>query len=270
MRTKIFLKKLVSISVAVILAATLAGCFDLGGFSDETEYYDTFGDVTLVYAEERDIEIEEYSIQDYFYNKNTGENFAYGDPKDEESDEGKDIPQLSYVYMAIPVKKTLRMESFALYFNALETCALEVYFYVVDELPDDGDFTHIKLLGDPEYQQKLDEDGNLMFEADGKTPLYEQEVDENGNLKKDEFGNPIFKRIKYSDPDDSLIVGKTTTNVKKGEWVSLMMEKWSSGKEIQIEESDYLLLRFINNSGASTKNEPVNFRVTNLLIRAFF
>ena len=132
MRIKIFLKKLVSISVAAILAAALVGCFDLGDFSDEADYYAAFGDVRLVYqnpnTKEKDVEKEDYSIQDYFYNKNTGEDFAYGDPKDEDPDEGKDIPQLSYVYMAIPVQRDMRVDSVALYFNALQTCSLEVFF----------------------------------------------------------------------------------------------------------------------------------------------
>ena len=107
-------------------------------------------------ADEKDIEYEDYSVEDYFYNKSTGEKFSYGNPKDEESDEGKDIPQLSYVYMAIPVEQDLRIESFARDFNATQTCSMEVFFYVVDELPNGGNFKNIWLLGEPEYQQKPD------------------------------------------------------------------------------------------------------------------
>ena len=96
MRIKIFLKKLVTIGVTAIFAFMLVGCFDLGIFEDEQTYYSVFGDVILVYQNpnvaEKDIENKDYSVKDYFYNKNTGENFGYGDPKDEESDEGKDIP----------------------------------------------------------------------------------------------------------------------------------------------------------------------------------
>ena len=252
MRIKIFLKKLVSIGVAAIMAVTLVGCFDLGDFSDDATYYATFGDVRLVYqnpnATEKDIETKDYSIEDYFYNKNTGENFVYGNPKDEELDEGKDIPQLPYVYMAIPVEQDLNVDSMALYFNALQTCSLEIFFYVVDELPNGGVFTNVKLLGDPEYQQKLDEEGNPMT---------------------DENYEPIYEWIEYSDPDDSLMIASTTMRVKNGEWVSLVMNNWSSGKIAQIDAGQYLLLRFVNNSGANTGGNPsVAFRVTNLLIRA--
>lgn len=245
MHIKIFLKKLISIGVAVVSAVTLAGCFDLGDFEDEEEYYDSFGDVRLVYqnptALEKDIESEDYSVKDYFYNKNTGEKFAYGDPKDEESDEGKDIPQLAYVYMAIPVEKDLSVDSVALYCNALQTCSMEVFFYLVDDLPDGGDFTNIWLLGEPEYEQKSNENGEA-----------------------------IDEKIDYSDPSDSLLVAKTTMQVKEGKWASLIVNDWNQEDVLEIKDGQYLLLRFVNNSGVNTtENLPVAFRVTNLLVRAF-
>jgi hypothetical protein len=200
--------------------------------------------VKLVYQNpavaEKDIENEEYSVKDYFYNKNTGEDFSYGDPKDEESDEGKDIPQLSYVYMAIPVEQDLSVESFALYFNALQTCSMEVVFYLVDDLPDGGDFSNVWLLGEPEYQQK---------QEDGET---------------------VEEKIEYSDPKDECIVAKTTLQVKAGEWTSLIVSNWNTAGDLVVKDGQYLLLRFINNSGANTDGKPsVAFRVTNLLIRAF-
>ena len=250
MRIKIFLKKLVAIGVAVLWTVTLVGCFDLGDYSDESAYYAAFGDVRLVYqepdAKEKDIDYEDYSVQDYFYNKNTGEDFAYGDPKDSDPDEGKDIPQMPYLYMAIPVERDLKVESFVLYFNAQQSCALEVYFYVVDELPDGGDFTNVRLLGEPEYQQKLDDDGNPMT---------------------DDKGEPIYEKIAYSDPDESSMVGKATTQVQGGKWKDLLMDNWNTGNVVQIKESQYLLLRIVNNGGAGT-GTSVAFRVTNLLIRA--
>ena len=280
MRIKIFLKKFIAISVAVLGTVTLTGCFDLGGFTNDEDYYNAFGDVGLFYQKE--IDTKEYSIKDYFYNKATGEDFAYGDPKDSEPDEGKDIPQLPYVYMVIPVENDLSMESFALYFNATQTCSLEVYFYVVDELPD---FTHVRLWGDPEYQPEEDDNGDIkykqqvdangvpMVDANGD-PIYEQKKDENGNPMVDAEGNPIYEpileKVDYSDPDDRLIVAKTSVHVKNGQWVSLVAENWNGQDTVQIAEDQYLLLRFINNSGAYTGENPsVAFRVTNLLIRAF-
>lgn len=280
MHIKIFWKKFIAISVAVLWAVTLAGCFDLGGFTDEEDYYNTFGDVGLFY--QKDIGKEEYSIKDYFYNKATGEDFSYGDPKDDEPDEGKDIPQVPYVYMVIPAVKDLTVESVALYFNAMKTCSLEVHFYVVDSLPD---FAHVRLWDEPEYQPKKDDGGNIqykqqvdengepMVDANGN-PIYVQQKDENNEPMFDAEGNPIYEpileKINYSDPDDSLIVAKTTVHVKNNEWVSLLTENWNGKSSVQINDGQYLLLRFINNSGAYAGEDPlVEFRVTNLLIRAF-
>lgn len=251
MHIKIFLKKLISIGVAAFLAAALVGCFDLGDFSDESAYYSAFGDVGLVFQnpekEEKHVKKKEYSIKDYFYNKNTGNNYTYGDPKDEDPDEDKDIPQLPYVYMAIPVKQTLQVDSLALYFNATQTCSLDVFVYVVKELPDDGNFTKIRLWGEPEYKPKLD----------GDKPMY------------DESGKPIQELIEYSDPDNSLISAKATVNVKEKEWVPLLVDTWEVGNVVEVKESQYILLRFINNSGLNDGEQPcVSFRVTNLLIRA--
>lgn len=254
MRIKIFLKCLISISVAIILFATLIGCFDLGDFSDEEAYYSAFGDVRLVYQNPTDIkkniESEDYSVRDYFYNKNTGEDFTYGDPKDEEADEGKDIPQLPYVYMAIPLEEDLRIESVALYFNATKTCSLEVFFYVVDDLPNGGDFTNIRLLGEPEYQQKLDGGGNPVIGEDGE---------------------PVYEYIEYSDPDDNLIVSKSTVQLIEGKWDSIVVDNWKEQSSIEVKSGQYLLLRFVNNSGLNNgDNLSVAFRTTNLLIRAFY
>ena len=257
MHIKIFLKKFVSISVAAFLTAALVGCFDLGDFKDEADYYDSFGNVSLVYenTEEKEqgvekkeyIETKEYSIKDYFYNKNTGNNFTYGDPKDEDPDKGKDIPQLPYLYMAIPVNRARDVESIALYFNATQTCSLDVFVYVVEDLPDGGDFSDIRLLEEPEFQQK----------HEGDEPL------------DDENGKPIQELIEYSDPADDLIVAKTTIHVKEGAWVPLMVETWDVGDVAKIKESQYILLRFINNGGLNDGVNPsVAFRVTNLLIRA--
>jgi hypothetical protein len=268
MRIKIFLKKLISISVAAVLAGTLIGCFDLGDFSDEEAYYDSFGDIRLVYpTAEKEAKYADYSVSTYFYNENTGKNFQYGN---EETGEVNPIPKLSYIYMSIPVEQDMNIESLALYFNADKEVSMEVFVYLVEEseLPDGGGFTNIRLLGDPEYLQERDENDNLLFDTAGN-PVYKQKVDENGKPMT-EGGSPIYETAMYSDPSDDLIVAKTSVAMQKEKWVSLMVQ-WNGENALQVEDGQYLLLRFINNSGLNTNSETaVTFNTTNLLIRALF
>ena len=228
MLTKIF-KKLFSAIAITFLAIAIAGCYDLGEFDDEDAYYAAFGDVRLVYAEEGKITYKEYPVEDYFYNKETVNDFTYGDPSKE-----KKMPQLPYTYMAVPIKQNISIDSLTLYINATQTCSLVIQIYLVDYLPDDGEFTSIKFLRDPEYQQKLDEEESV-----------------------------------YSDPDESFMVGKLTTYTQQGRWTSFTVNRWNNENALTVKKKQYILLRFINNGGLATEKTPsVSFRTTNLLVRA--
>ena len=69
--------------------------------------------------------------------------------------------------------------------------------------------------------------------------------------------------------DDKKSVSATANvRVEGGEWVSFVVENWNNANAVEIKESQYLLLRFVNNSGLNTTGIAVSFRVTNLLIRA--
>lgn len=252
MRTKIFLKKATCLLVTAFMAVTAGACFDLGDYEDEEEYYNSFGDVKLVYQKvdvlEKDIQSKEYDVRDYFYNKNTGENFEYGDPKDDEPDEGKTIPQYAYVYMAVPFEDDVDMDSFALFFNATTTASLRIAFYVVDDLPGDGAFSNIKLFGDPETQEKKDDEGNTVY---------------------DDQGNPVMETIVYDDPPETCLVTEQSVRLQENVWDSIVVESWKSGRSVSVKDGQYLLMKFINNSGARGVEElPVCFRVTNMLVRA--
>ena len=263
MRIKIF-KKLFSAIAIVFAAIAVAGCYDLGDFEDEDAYYAAFGDVRLVYAEEEGIAYKDYPLEAYFYNENTVNDFTYGEPS-----EGRELPQLQYAYMAVPIEKDFRMDSLALYLNATQTCALEIQIYLVNHLPDDGAFRSIKLLGDPEYQQKLDENGAPMFDESGN-PIYQEMLDGENNPIYDQDGNPIYQPIVYSDPDESFMVGKVTIHTQEGRWTSFTVNRWNTENTLTVKKSQYLLLRFMNNGGYATENTPpVSFRATNLLVRAF-
>ena len=200
-------------------------------------YYKSFGDIRLVYAtDEKEVEHEEYSVSTYFYNENTGASFEYDDEK---TSAVESMEKLQYLYMSIPIKRDMNIESLALYFNGDKNVSVQVLVYLLSEeyLPDKGKFDNIRLLGDPEYPQESNE---------GEEP------------------------VTYSDPDDKFIVAETTMAMKKDQWVSLMVQ-WSKENALSVAEGQYLVLRFINNGGLNTNLETaVAFNTTNLLVRAFF
>jgi len=60
--------------------------------------------------------------------------------------------------------------------------------------------------GNPIYEQEVDENGELKFDADGN-PVYKQELDENGVPKVDADGNPVYKQeIAIVTNDDGVAV----------------------------------------------------------------
>lgn len=253
MHIKILLKRAVVVCVAIIMLVTCTACFDLGDFEDEEEYYNSFGDIGFVYqnpnATEKDVLTKDYSVSDYFYNRNTGEDFTYGNPEDDEPDEGKDIPVLPYLYMVVPVEKDLTIDSLAFYFLANGAGSLRIEVYLLNELPDGGDFTNVKLFGDPERKEKLDDEGNPVL---------------------DENGNPVYEEIEYSDPDEQYLVAKGTAHVNSSEWKSFMIERWNGQEDVLVKDSQYLVLKFVNNGGYKQESDPIlSFKSTNMLVRAF-
>ena len=249
---KIFLKKLIPLIVAVVMAVTFTGCFDLGDFENEEDYYEAFGDVKLVYQDHesliKDINTSDYSVEDYFYNANTGNDFTYGNPDDDIPDEGKDIPQLAYLYMAIPMDKSLNIDSFALFFNSTVTGGLKIEFYLVDDLPGGGGFDNVKIFGDPEYREVLDGDGKPLLDKDGK---------------------PILEPVLYDDPSADDMIAKANVYLDAGVWNSVLLEEFDGDDVVTVNESQYLLLKFVNNGGYKAEEDLVMpFRTTNLLVRA--
>lgn len=252
MLIKIFLKKVIPLIVAVVMAVTLTGCFDLGDFESEEDYYNSFGDVRLVYqnpeSTDKDVDTEDYSVRDYFYNGNTGNDFEYGDPDDDESDEGKDIPSLPYVYMALPIEDDVEIDSIALFFKSSVSGLLKIELYLVDVLPNDGDFTNVKLFGDPERQKKLDENGDPVL---------------------DEEGNPILEPVVYDDPSQEKLVASENVYLNAEVWDSMLVDRFAGENTLQVKDKQFILLKFVNNGGFKAEDDlSIPFKTTNLLVRA--
>lgn len=252
MLTKIFLKRVFPLIVAVLTAVTFTGCFDLGEFESEEDYYNSFGDVRLVYqnpeSTDKDVKTCDYSVRDYFYNSKTGNDFEYGDPDDDQPDEGKDIPSLPYVYMALPIKDDFVLDSIALYFKSSVKGLLKIELYLVDTLPSGGNFTNVKLFGDPERQEKLDENGDPVL---------------------DEEGNPVLEPVVYDDPSQEKLIASESVYLNAEVWDSMLVDRFADANTLQVKDNQFILLKFVNNGGFKAEDDlSIPFKTTNLLVRA--
>ena len=250
-------KKIVSACIALCIMATLAvamtGCDDLGAYEDTDEYYSSFGDVALISGTSRDR--EEYSVEKYFYNKESREDFLKG-----EDGAYKGVPYSDYVYIAIPFESSINMDTLALYVQSQNDVTLYINVYVTDEIPTDW---------------KAIEDNVINSEQpDGSTD--------------EESGEETEKTEKvYDDPDTKTRIGEITVHLKSGKWNSFVLDIFRVGettqKSIEIKEGQYILLQIRNNSGVRIFDEAngkfvdpqtmlelqkAEITMTNLLIRA--
>lgn len=239
-------KKNVFILTALCLVATLvvamSGCDDLGAYEDLDEYYSSFGDVVLISGISK--HKEEYSVGKYFYNKESREDFLAG-----EDGAYKGVEYSDYVYMAIPLKSAIDMDTLALYVKSQNDATLYINVFVTDRIP-----TEWKAISD-----------NV--------------------INSEETGESTEKV--YDDPDPETRVGEITVHLKSENWNSLMLDTFSvngtTQKSIEINDGQYILLQIRNNSGVRVFDEEkrifvdpqtglelqkAEITMTNLLIRA--
>lgn len=251
-------KKLCKPIVAILLSIfmiMLVGCYDLGDFADDAEYYDSFGDITLI---AQDKVKRDYSFETYFYNTESVNNFA-----------GSLVEEKEYIYLVAPIKKTMKIDTFSLWLYGDATGTVSYALFLTDKIP-----SKIGAYDDPLYEQATDDDGKLLYNDDG-TPKYKQKTDIDGNPITDENGNPVYVEIEYDDPktDDAVAIGTYTV---KNSWDSFTVETWntSDGKkeELSVNVGQYFLLRFENNGigGKTAGKAKVPFKTTNLMIRALW
>ena len=119
-------KKIVSTCLALCIMAALAvamiGCDDLGDFEDTNEYYASFGNITLISGTTK--EEKDYSVEKYFYNEDSREDFLKGEER---------IAYSDYVYMAIPFNSDIDMDTLALYLQTQNDVTVYINAYVVNK-----------------------------------------------------------------------------------------------------------------------------------------
>ena len=240
----------ITLCIMTILGVVLCGCDDLGAYDSTAEYYSSFGDVVLINGTTR--ESKSYSVDEYFYNEKSREDFLKG-----EDGVYTGVEHSDYVYMAIPFEKDIEMDTFALYLQSTENVTVYINAFVVDKIPTDW-----KGIAD------LDTDN------------------EESNEESSEESSEETEKV-YDDPDPATRVGETSLALRAGQWNSFSLDTFkingTIGKSIYIEEDQYLLLQIRNNSGVRVFDEnkqiyvdpqtglelkPAKITMTNLLIRA--
>ena len=213
-------KKIVSAAMAfcimAVLGIALCGCDDLGEYDDVREYYDSFDDIIMINEASR----EEYSVEDYFYNEDSREDFLEGDDGAYDGVEHSD-----YVYVAIPFKSDIEMDTFALYIHSQEDVAVYINVFVVDvdDIP-----SQWKKLSDNE----VNPDGtDEQPEGDTGAQINEEAGDQTGGGTGDQTeggsGDQTQDEEKtYDDPDPDTRIGEITVFLKKDEWDSFVLDRF--------------------------------------------
>ena len=295
MTCKQVVKTSIAICMAVILAITACGCEDLGAYEDTEDYYSSFGDVVLISGTSRDV--EDYSIEEYFYNEESRENFLR-----DENGEYSGIEHSDYVYIAIPVESDIEIDSIALFMQSQSDVTVYISAFLTDKIP-----SNWKSIADNEIKQE--ENGEIseeeaeeneaetteveVTEAEAaeaeatETEATETEAAETEPTETEETEETETEETVYDDPDPQTSIGDIMVQLKKDEWGSFVLGSFNvNGKtqeSIQINDGQYILLQIRNNSGVrifddekqifvdqktGLELQKAEITMTNLLIRA--
>ena len=253
MRFKSISKAFVAICMAAIILIAACGCEDLGAYENTEEYYSSFGDIVLIDGTTKNK--TEYSVETYFYNKESREDFLRG-----EDGAYKGVEYAEYVYMAIPFESSIDMDTLALFIQSKADVTVYISVFISDKIP-----TNWKAVAD----NQMNQDGSEIVLAEGAE-------NESQNTEK-----------VYDDPDPQTSIGEVAVHLKNGKWNSFVLDVFKmdgkTQKSIQINDGQYILLQIRNNSGVRVFNEEkkayvdqltgielpsAEITMTNLLIRA--
>ena len=238
-------KKIVSIFFALCLMTTftvvMSGCEDLGAYKDTKEYYNSFGDIALISATSKNV--EEYSVENYFYNEEARENFLAG-----EDGAYNGVEYSDYVYMAVPFESDIDMDTFALFLQSQNDVSVYINVFITDKIPTDWKSIEDNIIDG----EKTEETEKVYDDPEPETRVGEIVV----HLKSGKWNSFVL---------DEFMVNKKIH------------------KSVEIKDGQYILLQIRNNSGVRIFDEEKNnfvdpqtglelqkaeLTMTNLLIRA--
>lgn len=223
------MKNKLSLLPICLLSVFLAGCaFDLGKFEkgdNYDSYYSAFGEVKGIVGESEDYD---YNVKNSLFNTYTVNSFSW-------EKEEYEVKKKQYVYLVVPVKEELKIQSLTLYVNASENATLQLtsfYFPTSTSAPH-----KIKFKDSPDYDES-------------------------------EPPQPII----YDDPDKSLSVCDKEVALVQDEWTDFMFNSFDQDgyddSYLHMAKDSYLYIRVENNSGLNKEMAGVTFTFLDLLVRA--
>lgn len=117
MKASSFLKKA---SIIILASLSLCGCFELGDFESDEEYFECFPSVELI---DKNKSSDNYSVKDYFYTEEGINDYI------------SNIPYAQYLYLAVQVNKDLLLDELLLSFCSQEDCKLEISVFISENIP---------------------------------------------------------------------------------------------------------------------------------------
>ena len=276
-------KRILSVCIAICITAVLVtavcGCEDLGAYSDVTEYYSSFGDIVLIGGTSR--EQGEYSVEDYFYNDESREDFLINADGAYEG-----VGYSDYVYMAIPFESDIDMDTLSLYVQSKVDVSVYINVFIADKIPSEW-----KSMADLENENNKSEEENEENTEEESEEIIEEETEEESEKtteeETEEKTEEETEEKVYDDPDPATRVGEITIHLKAGQWDSFVLERFTvddtTQESIQINDGQYILLQIRNNSGLRIYDEEkqayvdpqtglvlqkAEITMTNLLIRS--
>ena len=255
----------VAVCITAILGIAVCGCDDLGAYENTEEYYDSFGDVIFI-GGVADTGVS-YSVAEYFYNKESREDFLMG-----EDGVYGGVEHSDYVYVVIPFNKDIEMDSLAMYMQAKADVTVYINVYVInkDQIPENWKKIEESDIPDAQSESMSEE---TFEDTSEETAEESTENDTDGQ--------------EYDDPDIESRIGEVTVHLGAGKWNSFTLDSFKINdnveKSIYVEDGQYILLQIRNNSGVRVFDEDKKLYVdeqtglvlekaeitmTNLLVRA--
>ena len=231
-------KKIVSICLALCIMANLAvamsGCEDLGDFENTNEYYSSFGNIVLISGTTK--EEKSYSVDKYFYNEDSRDDFLEGEDR---------IAYGDYMYMAIPFNSNIDMDTFALYLQSENDVTVYINAYVINE----AEWDDIRANDDDSEESTGDSENNEKVYDHPDTKIGEVST----HLKNGKWNSFVLDNFKTN-------VGmQKSIRIKSGQYVLLQFKNNCvvQNKQAYVDPDTGLEL------------PKAKITMTNLLIRAF-